>query len=195
LWQGRTDCAQVALTFDDGPDPTYTPRILEILRRCNAKATFFLIGEKAARERQLVCRILEEGHEIGNHSYSHPQFESLSWKQAVAEIAETRTLLEGLQGRECRLFRPPRVKLCLPSILGAWLKRMTVVMCSRDLKDFRAEHPDEIRTQLAADPISNGDIILYHGHNPAALGALPKVIECALGQGRRAVTVSEMLAS
>jgi sugar transferase (PEP-CTERM/EpsH1 system associated) len=193
LWQGRRDCAQVALTFDDGPDPTYTPRILEILRRCNAKATFFLIGEKAARERQLVCRIAEEGHEIGNHSYSHPQFESLSWKQAVAEIAETRTLLEGLQGRECRLFRPPRIKLCLTSILGAWLRRMTVVMCSRDLKDFRAEDPDEINTQLAADPISNGDIILYHGHNPAALNALPKVIECALGQGRRAVTVSEML--
>jgi peptidoglycan/xylan/chitin deacetylase (PgdA/CDA1 family) len=82
--------------------------------------------------------------------------------------------------------------LCLVSILGAWLKRMTIVMWSVDLKDFRLEHADEISAQLASNPISNGDIILYHGHSPAALAALPKVIESALDQGRQAVTVSEM---
>jgi peptidoglycan/xylan/chitin deacetylase (PgdA/CDA1 family) len=193
MWKGHRSRQVVALTFDDGPDANYTPRILEILGRYEATATFFLIGEKAARNNELVKQILREGHEIANHSYTHPPFDRLSLKQALEEVDRTQVVLQAIQGRSCRLFRPPKGRLCLVTLIGAWIRRMTIVMWSVDLKDYRANQTDEIAERLTETPIEPGDIVLYHGHNPAALAALPQVLEAALTGGRRAVSVSVML--
>jgi peptidoglycan/xylan/chitin deacetylase (PgdA/CDA1 family) len=193
VWHGRSDRAEIALTFDDGPDPIYTPQILDLLQQYKAKATFFLLGEQVQKEPKIVERMLREGHEIGNHSFTHPAFDGLSWQEALQEISRTQEVLEAIQGRPCHLFRPPWGKLCLSSLLGAWLEGMTIAMWSVDLKDCLAIRTEEIEAAVATLSIRHGDIILYHGDNPAALAALPAVLEAALRDGYKAVPVSQML--
>ncbi len=192
LWSGKTESPHVALTFDDGPDAESTPRILDLLKHYGARATFFLVGERAAAQRGLVRRILDEGHEIGNHSFSHADFGTLLCREAMREIERTEAVLAPLAGKASQLFRPPKGRICLSSLVAAWRKRMTVVLWSVDLKDFRAQAPDEIAQALRRSPIRPGDIILYHGTNSAALDALPLVLEEALNGSRKAVSVSQM---
>jgi glycosyltransferase involved in cell wall biosynthesis/peptidoglycan/xylan/chitin deacetylase (PgdA/CDA1 family) len=191
LWRGSAQ-GKVALTFDDGPDAVYTPHILEILQQRGIQATFFLIGERAQRNQQLVERIVREGHEIANHSYSHPHFDRLSWKEALKEIAATQALLDKYQRQAGRFFRPPRGKLCLTSLVGALLNRLRIVMWSIDLKDFRAQSPEDITEALAHTTIRAGDVVLYHGNTAAAINALPKVIDSALASGQKLVPVSQL---
>ena len=193
LWQGKGDKSEIAITFDDGPDPIYTPQILEILKRYGVKATFFLVGEKIARHKELVERILAEGHEVGNHSYTHPSFNRLSWKEAMVEIGKTQSLIQAIQGCSCRLFRPPFGKLCLASTFGAWVANLTCTMWNVDLKDFQANSSGEILAALKCQPLQPGDVILYHGTNPHALKALPDILETIGRQERQPVRISEML--
>jgi peptidoglycan/xylan/chitin deacetylase (PgdA/CDA1 family)/glycosyltransferase involved in cell wall biosynthesis len=192
LQHGDRDRAQIALTIDDGPDPIYTPRILDIFRDFAVKATFFIVGGAAEQYPNIVRRIKKEGHDVGNHSYSHPYFHRLSWAGAVREISMTRWVLDRILGEECKMFRPPHGKLSLRSLIPAWAAGQQVVMWNVDLKDYRASTGD-IEAQLSRTSFSSGDIVLYHGTNEPALKALPRVIEAALDKGREAVTISELI--
>jgi len=192
LEHGNRDRAQIALTVDDGPDPIYTPRMLDILRDHAVKATFFVVGGAAEQYPDIVVRMKREGHDVGNHSYSHPYFHKLSWTGAIREIEMTRCVLDRILGEECKLFRPPHGKLSLRSLIPAWAAGQSVVMWNVDLKDYRASTGD-IETQLDRTSFSSGDIILYHGINEAALNALPRLIEEALDKGREAVTISQII--
>jgi peptidoglycan/xylan/chitin deacetylase (PgdA/CDA1 family) len=191
LQHGDRDRAQIALTVDDGPDPVYTPRILDIFRDYAVKATFFVVGGAVEQHPEIVLRMKKEGHEVGNHSYSHPYFHRLSWTGAIREISMTRSVLGNILGEECKLFRPPHGKLSLRSLIPAWAAGQQVVMWNVDLKDYRAS-AGEVESQLDRTTLSSGDIILYHGTNEAALNALPRVIEAAIDKGREAVTISEL---
>jgi nucleoside-diphosphate-sugar epimerase/peptidoglycan/xylan/chitin deacetylase (PgdA/CDA1 family) len=191
LVHGNRDRAQIAITVDDGPDPVYTPQILDILRDHDAKATFFVVGGAAEQYPDLVKRMQKEGHEVGSHSYSHPYFNQLSWSGAAQEITMTRWVLDRILGERCRLFRPPHGKLSLRSLIPAWAAGQRVVMWNVDLKDYRASTGD-VEAQLDRTSFSSGDIILYHGINDAALTALPRVIEAARENGRETVTISHL---
>ncbi|WP_447964963.1 glycosyltransferase [Nitrospira sp. Ecomares 2.1] len=193
LWNGERDTRHIAITVDDGPDPTYTPQILAILKTYGVTATFFLVGEKIERHKELVLRMIEEGHELGNHSFTHPSFDHLSWKEVVVEIERTQALFQSITGRPCRLFRPPYGKLCLGSIGGAWLARLTCVMWNVDLKDFQAESPGEILAALQCQSLQSGDILLYHGTNPSAVKALPNILDVIVRQNLNPVHISKML--
>jgi peptidoglycan/xylan/chitin deacetylase (PgdA/CDA1 family) len=192
LKHGNRVRAQIALTVDDGPDPIYTPRILDIFREYGIKATFFVVGGAAEQYPDIVVRMKKEGHDVGSHSYSHPYFHRLSWAGAIREIKMTRWVLQRILGEECKLFRPPHGKLSLRSLMPAWAAGQSVVMWNVDLKDYRAAAGD-VEAQLDRTTFSSGDIILYHGINEAALNALPRVIEAALDKGREAVTISQIL--
>jgi nucleoside-diphosphate-sugar epimerase/peptidoglycan/xylan/chitin deacetylase (PgdA/CDA1 family) len=191
LEHGNRNRAQIALTIDDGPDPVYTPRILDILRDHAVKATFFVVGGAAEQYPEIVKRMKKEGHEVGSHSYSHPYFNHLSWSGAAQEIKMTRWVLDRILGEECKLFRPPHGKLSLRSLIPAWAAGQQVVMWNVDLKDYRAS-TGEVEAQLDRTSFSSGDIILYHGINEAALTALPRVIKEARENGREAVTISQL---
>jgi nucleoside-diphosphate-sugar epimerase/peptidoglycan/xylan/chitin deacetylase (PgdA/CDA1 family) len=191
LEHGSRDRAQIAITVDDGPDPVYTPRMLDIFRSHAVKATFFVVGGAAEQYPELVRRMRSEGHEVGSHSYSHPYFQRLSWSGAVREIGMTRWVLDRILGEKCRLFRPPHGKLSLRSLIPAWAAGQQVVMWNVDLKDYLAASGD-IEAQLEQTSFSSGDIILYHGINEAALTALPRVIKAARENGRKAVTISQL---
>ena len=184
LQHGNRDRAQIALTIDDGPDPVYTPRILDIFRDHAVKATFFVVGGAAEQHPDIVVRMKKEGHDVGNHSYSHPYFHRLSWTGAIREISMTRWVLDRILGEECKLFRPPHGKLSLRSLIPAWAAGQQVVMWNVDLKDYRAS-TGEVEAQLDRTTFSSGDIILYHGTNEAALNALPRVIEAAIDRADR----------
>lgn len=193
LWQGTRDIRHIAVTFDDGPDPIYTPQILDILKTYGVTATFFLVGERIERHKGLVRQIVEEGHELGNHSFTHPSFDHLSWKEAVEEIERTQSLFHAITGRPCRLFRPPFGKLCVGSVLGAWMTRLTCVMWSIDLKDFQATSSGEILAALQCQPLQSGDVLLYHGTNPSAVKALPDILDVIVRQNMHPVHISKML--
>jgi peptidoglycan/xylan/chitin deacetylase (PgdA/CDA1 family) len=192
LDHGNRDRAQIALTIDDGPDPVYTPRILDIFRDHAVKATFFVVGGPAEQYPDIVVRMKKEGHDVGSHSYSHPHFNRLSWTGAIREIRMTQRVLDRILGEECKLFRPPHGKLSLRSLIPAWAASQTVVMWNVDLKDYRAS-TGEVEAQLDRTTFSSGDIVLYHGINEAALRALPRVIKATLDKGRKAVTISELI--
>src|SRR3954471_15062973 len=113
--QGPGGEHQVALTFDDGPDPKWTPQVLDILKARGVKAAFFLVGVNAEKYPDLVRRIVAEGHEIGNHSYYHPNL-AICWPEHVrVELNATQLLIETITGRSTTLFRPPYAADTSPS--------------------------------------------------------------------------------
>ncbi len=105
--RGRPTRARVALTFDDGPDPEWTPRILDVLDAQNVRASFFLVGERAERAPDVVRAIAAAGHDVGNHSWSHRSLWLCGPRRTASEIGRTHELLTTLTGREARDFRPP----------------------------------------------------------------------------------------
>lgn len=193
IWSRQRAGSRVALTFDDGPDPKYSPLVLDILREHGVQATFFLVGSRIESAPELVRRMRDEGHEIGNHSLTHPQFERLAVSQARQEIERTNRIIQENSGQICRLFRPPYGKLCRSSVIGAWRSGLGVAMWSVDLKDYSARTAEQIRVRQEMRPIRDGDVVLYHGESDAAVEALPGVISWMRTGGRQAVTLSEMI--
>lgn len=106
IWRGFTSRKLVALTFDDGPDPRFTPKILQILRKQKVKATFFVVGTNAKRYPQLVKQEARDGHLIANHGWDHPEFELLSSKQMQQELDKTAFLIKKLVGYRPKFFQP-----------------------------------------------------------------------------------------
>jgi peptidoglycan/xylan/chitin deacetylase (PgdA/CDA1 family) len=183
LSRGAAD-HEVALTFDDGPSVPYTGQVLDILRRDHIHATFFLCGENAERYPELVRRIRDEGHEIGNHSYSHPWMYLSSRENIAAEIDRTQDALQKISGRRPRLFRPP-FGVRWFSMWGLLRERgLTMVMWSDRGRDGDLNADGIAKTTL--DQLSPGAIILLHDgfetHAPsevdrsATVQALPAII-------------------
>jgi peptidoglycan/xylan/chitin deacetylase (PgdA/CDA1 family) len=170
----------VALTFDDGPHPEWTPRVLDALARQGAQATFFVVGARAELQPDIVRRIAAEGHAIGHHSWSHSEPATTPARVLLAENRRTREFLEDLLKRPVRLFRPPHGKLTPRKLLGAWAQGNVLVLWNRDPKDYQATDASALRTWAAAQPLSPGDIVLLHDTNAHTAAALPQVLSgCA----------------
>src|SRR5437660_1724170 len=115
----------VCLTFDDGPHPVHTPRVLDVLGRHRVRATFFLVGREADRYSDLVRRITKEGHDIGHHSYEHRQPELTSPSELIDEITRASESLDRVVGRPIKLVRPPNGKLPLSKLWELWRRGYT----------------------------------------------------------------------
>lgn len=166
----------VALTFDDGPHPELTPRLLDVLAEHHAIATFFLIGEKAERHPDLVRRIASAGHAVGHHSWTHSEPAATSARRLLDETRRTRGFLEDLLGRPAPLFRPPHGKLTIAKLLGVWWQGNAVVLWNRDPKDFQMTHAAQLDAWFDVQPPSAGDILLLHDTHPLAVAALPRLL-------------------
>ena len=156
------------LTFDDGPHPDHTPALLELLHEYGVKATFFLIGREAERYPQLVERIVEEGHVLGNHSYSHPMFDALTHTEQWVEVERTDEVLSGFDGRRHHGFRPPRGVFSLLLTLRFALSRRQLSYWSYDALDYQGREPDELADRLRAQPPRAGDVVLMHDDSDCA---------------------------
>ena len=186
----------VALTFDDGPDPNYTPRVLEVLRRYSIHATFFAQGRLIAQYPHLVRRAFAEGNCIGNHTYSHPYLTHLDHEAVRAEMQSCEHCLEAKVGIKTALFRPPR---------GDWnptVYRQTVhdrehlILWTIALEHHGVPTPQAM-AQRVLQRVRPGDIILMHDgafvSREATVQALPILIEGLQRRGYRCVTVPELL--
>jgi peptidoglycan/xylan/chitin deacetylase (PgdA/CDA1 family) len=169
--QGRTGSA-LHLTFDDGPHPDNTPRLLDVLAQHHAKATFFLLGSNAKAHPELVQRMVSEGHIIANHSMTHPNFRTLGPRQQLAEIAQADAVLAPFDGRKRHAFRPPRGNATITTIASALVRtQQPVVLWNFDSFDFKLPQPDLLKRLEGYEP-HGGDILLFHDDMPATVEAL-----------------------
>jgi cellulose synthase/poly-beta-1,6-N-acetylglucosamine synthase-like glycosyltransferase/peptidoglycan/xylan/chitin deacetylase (PgdA/CDA1 family)/spore germination protein YaaH len=199
---------KVALTFDDGPDETWTPRILSVLERMNAPATFFVIGEEAIVHPELLRRIAADGDEIGNHSYTHPNMVELPPVGARLEINATQRLIEAYTGRSTRLFRAPYFGDAEPTTADELLPALiaqqhgyTIVGLHVDAEDWqRPGVPKIISNVMDAvthpTPQRSENVILLHdggGNRAQTVQALPIIINDLRRAGFTIVPLSELI--
>lgn len=183
----------VALTFDDGPHGTLTPRLLDILAKRNVKATFYVVGRNVVEYPAIVRRIVEEGHEIANHSWSHPKLSSMSDAAVHAELKKTHDAIVAACGVAPRNFRPP---------YGAFTKRQQEwalkefgypsILWSVDPLDWRRPGSAVVARRLL-EGAKPGGILLVHDIHAGTVDAIPAVLEGLLAQGYRFVTVGDLL--
>lgn len=182
---GRNTGNTLYLTFDDGPNPEYTPRLLDLLAAHDARATFFLIGAHAERYPELVRRIVEEGHALGNHSWSHPRFERISREVRLDEIDRTDEFLARFDGLTRHGFRPPRGAAPPGLMLDCALRGIRMVYWSYDSLDYSQREPAELLATMASHPVHAGEIMLMHDDSPHSHAILAQMLPQWREQGYR----------
>lgn len=169
--RGTPAGSAVYLTFDDGPDPEHTVRILDLLALHGAKGTFFLIGRFAERSPEIVRRMLAEGHAIGNHSMTHPKMRALGSTAQWNEIERAEVVLQQLAGGKVHSFRPPNGRVTLSLLAYCLWRRRPLVLWTIDSHDYKLQPQDVVKRLQAATPVP-GDVILFHDDTPCAGSAL-----------------------
>ena len=164
------------LTFDDGPHPEYTPRVLDLLAAHHARASFFLLGEAIERYSGIVERIVAEGHLIGNHSYNHPVFKKLSWRAQVAQIERTDNLLSAFDSRKQHRFRPPSGHFTTAMLASLALRRRNITYWSYDSLDYQRRPVEAVIDTLRSNPPQAGDIVLMHDDNETTVRVLQELL-------------------
>jgi peptidoglycan/xylan/chitin deacetylase (PgdA/CDA1 family) len=193
LVRGPAAGGRVCLTFDDGPHPDHTPRLLDVLREYEVPATFFVIGREAERYPDLVRRIAAEGHLIGQHTFSHAEPSRTSAAALLEDVRRADEVLAGILGWAPRLFRPPKGKLTVGRCWGLWRGGRTVVLWSADPKDYASRSAAEVAAWFEEHPLAAGDVVLLHDKWPYAAAALPGVIARARQRGLRFATLAGWL--
>lgn len=191
-----TTACTAALTFDDGPHPIYTPRLLDVLERHGARATFFMVGSRARQYPGIVERVAAAGHAIGNHSWDHPSFPYISSRERRDQI---RACAEALAPHGLRLFRSPGGHQTPRSVLDIRLSRYEVVGWNIDPRDYSRRSATDIAAHVL-DELRPGSIVLLHDamfHHPSSdrtptIDAVDRILESA-GDRCDFVTVPELL--
>ncbi|HHV15092.1 MAG TPA: polysaccharide deacetylase family protein [Gelria sp.] len=194
----KTDKKVVALTFDDGPEPKFTPMVLDVLKNHDARATFFIIGKKAESNPQILKRMAAEGHEIGNHSYRHPDFNKLKKDAQLEEINKTTSIIKRLSGQNPVLLRPPGGYLSYDLVEMTKKQNLTIAYWTyqQDSKDWRnGTKPSTIAGHIIKN-IQPGQIIILHDGCPNG-GATARAVDMIITQlkedGYTFVTMSELI--
>lgn len=183
----------IAMTFDDGPHSKNTPRLLDILRQRNIKATFYVIGKNVDMYPHLTRRIVAEGHEIGNHTYTHRNLKTLSDAQVMTEMRKATIAIVKATGVQPRTMRPP---------YGALYQRQRemimnkfgypTIMWAVDPRDWQRPGVSVVKSRILANT-TNGAIVLSHDLHAPTVDAMPSTLDGLLAKGFRFVTVSQLL--
>ena len=187
------DGPYIAMSFDDGPSPTLTPRLLDILKQRGIKVTFFVIGQNVEHAPEIVARAAAEGHEIGNHTWDHPALTKLSDGRIQDEINKTSEAIFKAIGKKPVLLRPPY------GAMNARVHRiveqdgMKVVLWSVDPNDWKRPGSSVVERRILAGA-KPGAIILSHDIHPGTIEAMPATLDALLAKGYKFVTVSELIA-
>lgn len=195
LWEIKTDEKVIALTFDDGPHPTYTPQVLDLLKKYDAKATFFVIGERAEKYPEVVSRIGEENHEIANHTYTHPL--SISPAKLKEELKKTNDIIHDITGTSPIFYRPVGGQYNDKIINTAINEGYKVIMWSwhQDTEDWKTPGVKKIVKKVLSG-VQPGNIVLFHdsgGDRSQTIQALEEILPELQQQGYKFVTVSELI--
>ncbi len=170
----------VVLTFDDGPEPEITPLIIETLNKKGVKGVFFFQGNLMEKYPEIVLHAYESGHQIGNHTYSHPR--KLHFSNVTCEIIRTEQIIEDICGQRSRIFRPPYGRLTIPLCCYCLWKGIKIILWSLDSRDSLGSKRKEILHDIKAE-VSRGDIMLFHNDEKACALAIAEVIDTCLRKG------------
>lgn len=180
---------RIAITFDDGPHRLYTPKLLDGLKERGIHATFFLVGENIGNNETLVKRMAEEGHLIGNHTFSHVQLTKLKKEEACREVQQTNERICAVTGAPVLYIRPP---------YGSWNDElqaeipMTVTLWNLDSEDWKSQNTGKI-VELVESEAEEGSIILLHDIFDTSVEAALRIVDDLTAQGYTFVTVDELL--
>jgi peptidoglycan/xylan/chitin deacetylase (PgdA/CDA1 family) len=192
----------VALTFDDGPSPVWTPQILDELKKVDVKATFFMIGQYVEKYPQIARRVAEEGHDIGNHSYDHHVLIYYRMEALEKEIKDAERVIREVTGQTTHYFRPP--KAWITNKEKDKIKEMgyEVVLWTLNSKDW-VTFDDKYIVKFLVHHVRPGDIILFHdgggvfstegGNRNETVKTIPQLVEKLRAKGYRFVTITELL--
>lgn len=192
----RVSVAQpyVAMTFDDGPHPKNTPRLLDMLRERNIKATFYVIGRSVDLYPAVTRRIVAEGHEIGNHTYTHGNLTKMSDERVRNELMKCKASIASATGVQPRTMRPP---------YGALLQRQRswihsemgypTILWAVDPRDWQKPGPSVVTSRIVSNT-TPGAIVLAHDLHSQTVDAMPSTLDGLLRKGYKFVTVSQLLA-
>ncbi|HEY3416079.1 MAG TPA: polysaccharide deacetylase family protein, partial [Armatimonadota bacterium] len=184
---------RVALTFDDGPNPLYTPSILAELKRYNAHATFFLVGKMVQLYPDLATQIMGEGHELANHTYTHPNITKLSKNEVIAEVLRNRTMIKDVTGVQTYLFRPPGGNI--DAAVTRQLRQLDYNIIYWDINagEFRKFTPEEQAAQILSHVRDGSILLLHNGPIDGTLNILPTLLTQLSRRGYTFMTVSEIM--
>lgn len=191
--RGRTTMPYIAMTYDDGPHPQNTPRLLDMLRERNIKATFYVIGRSVNMYPHIVRRIVAEGHEIGNHTWTHRKLTALSNSQVRWEMNKTRDAIVAACGVQPRTMRPPYG--ALRQNQRAWIYKeygYPTVLWNVDPEDWRRPGVSVVTSRIVSRT-RNGSIVLAHDLHKPTVDAMPGTLDGLLRRGFKFVTVSQLL--
>ena len=191
---GKSSDNEIALTFDDGPHPDYTPQILDILKEEGIKATFFVIGENVSLYPEIFLRIVEEGHLVGNHTYSHDRGLCLSKEALYKDVLKNRRLLSSFAVSD-GLFRPPGGAYDERVLTLAQQMDFDIILWTVDTKDWQRPPKEQI-VKTVLEEVDSGDIILMHDYvwgKSNTPGALQILIPRLKEQGYTFLTVDELI--
>jgi peptidoglycan/xylan/chitin deacetylase (PgdA/CDA1 family) len=181
------------MTFDDGPSATLTPKLLDLLAAHHIKATFFVIGENVAEHPEIVARAAQEGHEIANHSWSHPNFGKMSDESVRRQLRQTDDAIKNAAGKRPTLLRPPygsitaREKRWIHDEFG-----YDIILWDVDPYDWKRPGPAVVRARILKET-RPGSIVLSHDIHPGTIEAMPSTFDELEAKGFKFVTVSELI--
>jgi peptidoglycan/xylan/chitin deacetylase (PgdA/CDA1 family) len=183
----------IALTFDDGPQATLTPKLLDLLAAHQIKATFFVIGQNVAEHPEIVARAAREGHEIGNHSWSHPNLGKMSDDGVRQQLRQTQDAIESATGDKPTLLRPPYGSLTTRQ--RRWIHvefGYEIVLWDVDPLDWKRPGPTVVCNRIVKETRA-GSIVLSHDIHPGTIAAMPSTLDQLEAKGFKFVTVSELI--
>jgi len=189
----HVDGPYIAMTFDDGPSATLTPKLLDILAAHHIKATFFVIGENVAEHPEIVARAAREGHEIGNHSWSHPNLAKISQESVRSQLQRTDDAIKSATGSRPALLRPPygsitdREKRWIHDEFG-----YRIILWDVDPYDWKRPGPAVVRNRILKET-QPGSIVLSHDIHPGTIEGMPSTFDALEARGFKFVTVSELI--
>jgi len=189
----HVDGPYIAMTFDDGPSAVLTPKLLDLLAAHHIKATFFVIGENVAEHPEIVARAAREGHEIGNHSWSHPNLGKMSQESVRSQVQRTDDAIKSATGKPPALLRPPygsiteREKRWIHDEFG-----YEIILWDVDPLDWKRPGPAVVRSRILKET-RPGSIVLSHDIHPGTIEAMPSTLDELEAKGFKFVTVSELI--
>jgi len=189
----HTDGPYIAMSFDDGPSATLTPKLLDLLAARHIKATFFVIGENVMEHPEIVARAAREGHEIGNHSWSHPNLAKMSQESVRSQLQRTDDAIKNATGERPTLMRPPygsitdREKHWIHDEFG-----YRIILWDVDPYDWKRPGPAVVRNRILKET-RPGSIVLSHDIHPGTIEAMPSTLDALEAKGFKFVTVSELI--
>lgn len=181
---------EICLSFDDGPDPEYTPKILQALAALEIKATFFFIGEKVHKYPELTREVVRQGHAVGGHSFSHKELTQMTMAELAKDLDITKAAFLSICGVATTLFRPPRGRFNFTTLFLAFRAGYRLAHWSVTYSDYRRDGITALRSRHAKRPVVGGDVVLLHDNNPYTVELLQDIAEHARAHGLAFVTLN-----